>query len=130
MTKKEYSKFINKLFYNTEKIYSITIKYYNKLTSKVEYKYINSPRGVIGKPYVNKLKQLIDPSSVFDIIKPNEDIEINENNISFHCGRRIQELKEIIINGIKYSGNITVGYEDYNFLINRKYIIKYQITFI
>ena len=52
MTKKEYIKFIDKLFNSTSEIYNIYITYYDKITSKVAYKVINSPRGIIGEPYL------------------------------------------------------------------------------
>lgn len=128
MTKKEYSKFIGKLFDNTNQIYGIYITYYDKVTREIAYKWINSPRGEIGKPYINQLYILIDPESVFDVINPETDIEINGRNILFHCGKRIQELQERILNGKKCRGMVTIGYETYDFLINSKYIINYHIT--
>lgn len=128
MTKKEYIKFIDKLFNNTSEIYNIYIIYYDKITSKIVYKVINSPRGIIGEPYVNQLNRLIGTESIFDVINPNTDIEINGNNILFHCGKKIRQKQEKILNGIKYSGMVTVGYETYSFSINSKYIVKYHIN--
>lgn len=130
MTKKEYKRFIDNLFYNSRKIHSINIEYYDRITHKNAYKVIHSQKGIIGKPYINGLNMLIDPGSMFEAINPNEDIEINGDNIMFHCGERITEKQERKFNGVTYSGTVTIGYKEHDFFINRKYILKYYINYM
>ena len=73
---------------------------------------------------------LIDPGSMFEAINPNEDIEINGDNILFHCGKRITEKQKRKLDGITYTGIVTIGYTEHDFSINRKYILKYYINYM
>lgn len=118
------------IFYSTRKIYSIIIEYYDKASHKNVYKYLYSSRGVVAEPYVNQLNMVIVPESVFEPFIIEQDLEINGDNMLFHCGEKIYETRQKVVGGKVYSGRVTVGYKTYDFSINRKYIVKYHINYL